>query len=52
MNTTVSPNEFLAEMKAIRIDADEKIAAIRAKLEPMLNELRQFDRETNNAFKY
>jgi len=48
----LSHDEFLAKIKAIRIDADEKLADVRATLEPMLNELRHFDRKTNNAFRF
>jgi hypothetical protein len=38
--------EFIAEMKAIRIATNAKLAASKIQLDSMLTELRQFDRET------
>ena len=42
--------EFLAAMRAIRAETDEKLSVIRRKLGAMLSELAEFDRETHNAY--
>ena len=42
--------EFIAEMKAIRIATNAKLAASKIQLDSMLTELRQFDRETKKSF--
>ena len=42
--------DFLADIRAQRIERDQQIADAGAKLEAMLSALRAFDIETNNAF--
>lgn len=44
--------DFIAEMKALRIDTDTKIAASKIQLDALLSELSRFDKETNNAFRF
>ena len=42
--------DFLADIRAQRIERDQQIADARASTEAMLKELRAFDIKTNNAF--
>lgn len=44
--------DFIAEMKALRIDTNTKIAASKIQLDLLLSELSRFDKETNNAFRF
>lgn len=44
--------DFIAEMKALRIDTDAKIAASKIQLDKLLSELGRFDKETKNAFRF
>jgi len=42
--------DFMAEMRQKRIEHENKISLIRKDLDKILSELKQFDKETNNAF--
>lgn len=42
--------EFMADMEKIRLATNAKLDAASKQLDAMLTELKQFDKETNNAF--
>jgi len=48
--TITQHKDFLANIRAQRIEMDQQIADARADTRAMLLELRAFDIETNNAF--
>tara|TARA_R100001377_G_scaffold66136_1_gene41413 strand:- start:575 stop:760 length:186 start_codon:yes stop_codon:yes gene_type:complete len=48
--TIIQHKDFLANIRAQRIEMDQQIADARADTRAILLELRAFDIETNNAF--